>query len=75
MSKMSKYKFEKVGADLPCEVDTILEGLCETRVCKLEKVDNNEFTITEWCDSCFSLTLAKDELIALSEEIRAFAGR
>lgn len=55
------------------DYESILDALSDERVLTLSKA-GEAFELTEACDSYFTVTLTKEQLIALADEIRAKAG-
>ncbi len=71
MFRLCSYTKEK-----EYELDTsdgLLEAIENRRVFKLMKEKDGDFSIMEMCDEEFAVSLTKDELIKLGEEIIKFA--
>ena len=55
------------------EAETMLGLMKEFRVFEIEKQSDGTFYAEEACDNCFSVTISKDELLTLAEELKALA--
>ena len=53
--------------------ETMLKLLEECRIFGVTKVTKNKVTLEEFCDNSFRVELRKEQLLALSEEIRLLA--
>jgi len=59
--------------DSECTTNTLLKALLNARVLDISKLDNDEFCLNEACDDWFSISLTKQELINLGNELIMFA--
>ena len=52
---------------------TLLDALDEARIFSVVKTDDGRFVFEESCDRYFNATLSQDQLLVLSDELRALA--
>ena len=52
---------------------TLLDALDEARIFSVVKTDDGRIVFEESCDCCFNATLSKNQLLALSDDLRALA--
>lgn len=71
---MKKYVFPNGhGRGRSLEADSILEALDEAGVMSITPHPDGEFSVGESCDGFYSLTLNRDQFLALVDELRALA--
>lgn len=56
-----------------CEYETVLDALHDFRVVSVRGNKDGTFTVCEECDDYYSITLTKEQLIALADELRSLA--
>ena len=57
----------------PATYDTMLEAMEDRRVFNIKRRDDGRFDVVECCDSCFGLTVTREQLLALTREIAVIA--
>ena len=65
-------KFIKTYNNYEVEFDSVLEALDQSDVFKIYKFKDG-FEIIEQCDSVFGLSVTKEQLLILADEIRELA--
>ena len=67
-----RMKFIKTYNNYEVEFDSVLEALDQSDVFKIYKFKDG-FEIIEQCDSVFGLSVTKEQLLILADEIRELA--